>query len=44
MRLFSAAHFVTTGRQHRLRFTIRWPCTDEIARGTDRLNALQSSG
>ncbi|MBO0915679.1 hypothetical protein J1C73_15640 [Streptomyces laculatispora] len=32
-----------TGR-HRLRFTTRWPWTDEVTRAIDRLNALPSPG
>jgi hypothetical protein len=44
LRLFSAAaQLVTTGRR-RLRFTTRWPWTDEITRAIDRLNALPSPG
>ncbi|BBJ45078.1 hypothetical protein SSPO_077960 [Streptomyces antimycoticus] len=38
LRLFSAAaQLVTTGRR-RLRFTTRWPWTNEITRAIDRLN------
>jgi hypothetical protein len=45
LRLFSAAaQLVNTGRRHWLRFTARWPWTDEITRAIDRLNALPSSG
>lgn len=43
LRLFSAAaQLVTTGRRRWLRFTTRWPCTDEIIRATERLRALPS--
>jgi hypothetical protein len=43
LRLFSAAtQLVTTGRRRRLRFTDRWPWTDEITRAIGRLNALPS--
>ncbi|MEC4021127.1 IS1380 family transposase [Streptomyces sp. H27-D2] len=45
LRLFSAAaHLVNTGRRRWLRFTTRWPWTDEITRAIDRLNALPSPG
>jgi hypothetical protein len=45
LRLFSAAaQLVTTGRRRWLRFTTRWPWTDEIIRAIDRLNALPSPG
>ncbi|MGX1887901.1 IS1380 family transposase, partial [Streptomyces sp. NPDC055287] len=45
LRLFSAAaQLVTTGRRRWLRFTTRWPWTDEITRAIDRLNALPSPG
>lgn len=45
LRLFAAAaQLVTTGRRRRLRFTTRWPWTDETTRATDRLNALRAPG
>ncbi|WP_327234838.1 IS1380 family transposase [Streptomyces sp. NBC_01317] len=45
LRLFSAAaQLVTTGRSRWLRFTTRWPWTDEITQAIDRLNALPSPG
>ncbi|WP_189152415.1 IS1380 family transposase [Streptomyces lacrimifluminis] len=43
LRLFSAAaQLVSTGRRRCLRFTARWPWTDEITRSIDLLNALPS--
>ncbi|MCX4798829.1 transposase [Streptomyces sp. NBC_01242] len=45
LRLFSAAaHLVTTGRRRWLRFTTRWPWTNEVIQAIDRLNALPSPG
>ena len=45
LRLFSAAaQMVTTGRRRRLRFTTRWPWTNEITTAIDRLKALPSPG
>jgi len=45
LRLFSAAaQLVNTGRRRWLRFTARWPWTDEIIQAIDRLNALPSLG
>ncbi|UIX33303.1 IS1380 family transposase [Streptomyces sp. GQFP] len=45
LRLFcAAAQLVSTGRRRWLRFTARWPWTDEITRAIDRLNALPSPG
>jgi hypothetical protein len=45
LRLFSAAaQLVNTGRRRWLRFTTRWPWTDEITRAIDQLNALPSPG
>ncbi|NUK08349.1 IS1380 family transposase [Streptomyces lunaelactis] len=45
LRLFSAAaQLVHTGRRRWLRFTARWPWTDEITRAIDQLKALPSPG
>ncbi|NUL03188.1 IS1380 family transposase [Streptomyces lunaelactis] len=45
LRLFSAAaQLVNTGRRRWLRFTARWPWTDEITRAIDQLKALPSPG
>jgi len=45
LRLFSAAaQLVSTGRRRWLRFTARWPWTDEITRAIDRLKALPNPG
>ncbi|MFJ9380950.1 transposase [Streptomyces sp. NPDC101455] len=45
LRLFSAAaQLINTGRRHWLRFTARWPWTDEITHAIGRLNSLPNPG
>ncbi|MGJ5827203.1 transposase [Streptomyces ossamyceticus] len=42
--LSAAAQLVNTGRRRWLRFTTRWPWTEEITRAIEQLNALSSPG
>lgn len=43
-RVIAREELVEAGRRHWLRFTARWPWTDELTRAIDRFNALPNPG